>query len=68
MIPNDKRLDPSQPVELTIDGVRRPYRARTASAAEKAELWPVIVEAYRGYDLYQQRTDRDIPVVVCEPR
>ena len=55
-------------VELTIDGVRKPYRARTASAVEKAELWPVIVEAYRGYDLYQQRTDRDIPVVVCEPR
>lgn len=41
--------------------------ARTASAEEKAELWPRIVEAYRGYGGYQRKTDRDIPVVVAEP-
>lgn len=37
--------------------------ATTASAAEKAELWPKIVAAYKGYGAYQKRTDRDIPVV-----
>lgn len=37
--------------------------ATTASAAEKAELWPKIVAAYRGYGGYQKRTDRDIPVI-----
>ncbi len=41
--------------------------ARTASADEKAELWPRIVAAYRGYAGYQRRTERDIPVVVAEP-
>ncbi len=41
--------------------------ARTASADEKAELWPDIVAAYRGYGGYQRRTDRDIPVVIAEP-
>ena len=41
--------------------------ARTASAGEKVELWPKIVAAYRGYDGYQTRTDRDIPVVIAEP-
>ena len=41
--------------------------ARTASADEKAELWPEIVAAYRGYGGYQSRTDRDIPVVIAEP-
>ncbi|MGI9613914.1 MAG: nitroreductase/quinone reductase family protein [Acidimicrobiales bacterium] len=41
--------------------------ARTASVEEKAELWPQIVAAYRGYDGYQSSTDRDIPVVVAEP-
>ncbi len=41
--------------------------ARTASAEEKAELWPQIVEAYRGYGGYQRKTERDIPVVVAEP-
>ena len=55
-------------VELTQAGVTTPMRARTADAAEKAELWPQIVAAYKGYAGYQKRTDRDIPVVICEPR
>lgn len=55
-------------VELTTDGVTRPMRARTASATEKAAMWPDIVAAYRGYGAYQKRTERDIPVVICEPR
>ncbi|TFD23539.1 nitroreductase family deazaflavin-dependent oxidoreductase [Cryobacterium lyxosi] len=55
-------------VDLTIRGVTRPFRARTASSAEKAELWPRIVAAYPGYGAYQGKTDRDIPVVICEPR
>jgi deazaflavin-dependent oxidoreductase (nitroreductase family) len=54
-------------VELTIEGTTRPMRARTASPEEKAELWPRIVAAYKGYGGYQKRTDRDIPVVICEP-
>jgi deazaflavin-dependent oxidoreductase (nitroreductase family) len=41
--------------------------ARTATAEEKAELWPQIVATYRGYDGYQKNTDRDIPVVIAEP-
>lgn len=42
--------------------------ARTAAPEEKAALWPEIVRAYPGYALYQRKTERDIPVVVCEPR
>ena len=37
-------------------------------AAEKAELWPLVIAAYQGYDGYQRRTQRDIPLVICEPR
>lgn len=55
-------------VELTVRGITRPMRARTASSAEKAELWPHIIAAYPGYARYQRRTSRDIPIVVCEPR
>ncbi|POH61944.1 nitroreductase family deazaflavin-dependent oxidoreductase [Cryobacterium zongtaii] len=55
-------------VELTENGVTRPMRARTATATEKAALWPAIVRAYSGYAGYQQKTRRDIPVVICEPR
>jgi deazaflavin-dependent oxidoreductase (nitroreductase family) len=59
------RDDPQ--VEITMDGKKRPMKARVASPDEKAELWPRVVAAYRGYGQYQQRTDRDIPLVICEP-
>lgn len=55
-------------VEIEFLGERREMRARTATADEKAELWPAIVAAYKGYAQYQKRTDRDIPVVILEPR
>ncbi len=41
--------------------------ARTATADEKAELWPSIASAAEGYAAYKEKTDRDIPVVICEP-
>jgi deazaflavin-dependent oxidoreductase (nitroreductase family) len=53
-------------VEITRGGVTGKFRARTATTAEKAELWPRIVKVYRGYGGYQQRSARDIPVVICE--
>jgi deazaflavin-dependent oxidoreductase (nitroreductase family) len=55
-------------VEILIDGQRRELRARTASADERKELWPQILRAYKGYGAYQEKTDREIPVVICEPR
>ena len=55
-------------VEITDGGVTKPFTARTATAEEKAELWPQVVAAYKGYAGYQERTERDIPVVICEPR
>jgi deazaflavin-dependent oxidoreductase (nitroreductase family) len=55
-------------VELTIAGHTERMRARTATAEEKAALWPGIVSAYPGYAGYQRKTSRDIPVVICEPR
>jgi deazaflavin-dependent oxidoreductase (nitroreductase family) len=47
---------------------RRAYRARTAGPDEKRALWPRLVAIYRDYDDYQKRTDREIPVVVLDPR
>lgn len=55
-------------VELTIEGDTSLWTARTATPEEKAELWPRIVAAYRAYDGYQRRTERQIPVVICTPR
>ena len=55
-------------IELTMAGRRRLMRARRASPAERRELWPEVTEAYSGYGRYQQRTAREIPLVICEPR
>ena len=41
--------------------------ARTATPAEKSELWPRIATGDDGYAAYQRKTSRDIPVVICEP-
>ena len=59
--------EPQITVEPVDGGPARTLVARTASAEEKAELWPQIVDAYRGYDGYQRSTSRDIPVVIAEP-
>lgn len=54
-------------VHLTIRGRTLTYRARTATREERDDLWPRIVRANPGYAGYQQRTRREIPVVICEP-
>ena len=55
-------------VEVTIEGTTRPMTAHIADAAEKAELWPRIIADHKNYAAYQKKTDRDIPVVILEPR
>ena len=51
-----------------IGAERRPVHARVATAEERARLWPKVVDAYSGYQTYQERTDREIPLVILEPR
>ena len=43
-------------------------RARTTTGAERAELWTVATTVWPAYDDYQAKTDREIPLVICEPR
>ncbi|HLM64955.1 MAG TPA: nitroreductase family deazaflavin-dependent oxidoreductase [Acidimicrobiales bacterium] len=43
-------------------------RARTATPEEKAIWWPRATAAWPAYDNYQAKTERDIPVVLLEPR
>lgn len=49
-------------------GGRVAVRARVASAAERAELWPRLVDLYADFATYQTWTDREIPVVILDPR
>ena len=47
---------------------RRPVRARVADPAERTRLWPEMVRLLSIFDTYQQRTEREIPLVILEPR
>jgi len=47
---------------------RRPVRARVADPAERTRLWPEVVRLLSIFDTYQQRTEREIPLVILEPR
>lgn len=51
-----------------IGAERRPVRAVTADAQQRSRLWPRLVELYADFDTYQSWTEREIPVVVLQPR
>ncbi len=61
-----RNLSDDPDVEVQVEGDRFRARARTAEAEEKPDLWRRMAEIWPAYDEYQQRTDRDIPVVVLE--
>ena len=49
---------------VQVGSERRLVLARQASAQEKAALWPRLVEMYGDFEIYQRRTEREIPVVI----
>ncbi len=53
---------------IQIGSERRAVRARVADSKERTRLWPKAVAVYSGYSGYQQRTEREIPLVILEPR
>jgi deazaflavin-dependent oxidoreductase (nitroreductase family) len=53
-------------VEVQVKGERFKARARTATHEEKPQLWETMVSEWPAYDEYQQKTEREIPVVVLE--
>lgn len=53
-------------VEVQVKGDRFRARARVATPEEKPARWASMVEAWPDYDRYQEKTSREIPVVVLE--
>jgi|TARA_B110000093_G_C12837484_1_gene353824 deazaflavin-dependent oxidoreductase (nitroreductase family) len=53
-------------VRITFGGQTRSMNARRLLDEEKAQLWPVCCKHYPPYQNYQARTDRNIPVFLCE--
>jgi deazaflavin-dependent oxidoreductase (nitroreductase family) len=60
------RANPDTTVQVGSE--RRAVRARVAEGEERTRLWALMVSVYGGYEDYRRRTEREIPVVVLEPR
>jgi deazaflavin-dependent oxidoreductase (nitroreductase family) len=52
--------------EIQVKGDRFKVRTRDATDEEKPEVWKTMTSEWPAYDEYQQKTDRQIPVVVLE--
>jgi deazaflavin-dependent oxidoreductase (nitroreductase family) len=52
--------------EVTIGHQTRRRRARRATDDERGRLWPRIVATYSGYQAYQDKTDREIPLAILD--
>ncbi len=58
----------ANPVTTVEVGSRRVrVQAHEASEAERSAYWPRLLELYPSYGVYEDRTEREIPVVVLEP-
>jgi len=56
-------------VEVAYQGrTKQKMAARIASPDERARLWPLVIADHKNYAGYQTKTDREIPLVLLEPR
>lgn len=61
-------LASSPNVEVQIGKRRLPMVAREVGGEQRSELWDEVVAKVADYAEYQERTDRQIPIVILEPR
>ncbi|GAA0591135.1 nitroreductase family deazaflavin-dependent oxidoreductase [Actinomadura livida] len=59
-------LQANPEVKVQVKGDKFAARARTATPDEKPALWRKMTAVWPAYDEYQEKTTRDIPVVVLE--
>ena len=56
-------LESSPAASVELPGVEYPVMAEALSGDERSAWWQRAVAAYSGYAEYQQKTDRQIPVL-----
>jgi deazaflavin-dependent oxidoreductase (nitroreductase family) len=62
-----RNLTKTPEVEVQVKGDVFTAVARTATGKERERLWELAAQQWPDYDVYQRRTERQIPVVVLEP-
>jgi proline iminopeptidase len=61
-----RNLKKNPEVGVQIKGETFRARARDAEGEERERLWRMMNGVWRHYDSYQEKTEREIPVVVLE--
>jgi deazaflavin-dependent oxidoreductase (nitroreductase family) len=59
-------LSADSSVQIQVEAEKFSASARTASPDEKPRLWEIMAQVYPSYNEYQEKTDRDIPVIILE--
>ena len=59
------RANPEATVEIGDREVQ--VEAEVADPEDKARLWQKMVEMYPAYDAYQEKTEREIPLLILRP-
>jgi len=54
-------------VEVQVGTKKLKAKARTATGDERSRLWEIALKFWPPYADYQQKTEREIPVVVLDP-
>lgn len=54
-------------IVVYLNGRKLELEAKQIDDEKKSELWPLICSCWPDYDLYQQKTERNIPVFNCQP-
>jgi deazaflavin-dependent oxidoreductase (nitroreductase family) len=54
-------------VEIQSGSAKRAMHVRQASDEEKADIWPLAVSVYGDFAAYKDKTERNIPVLICSP-
>jgi deazaflavin-dependent oxidoreductase (nitroreductase family) len=61
-------LEANPDAEVTVHGRTSPVLARRLDGEERAAAWKDMVAVWPNYDLYAERTDREIKVFELAPR
>ncbi len=61
-------LEATAEAEVQVRSERRRVKGEKAEGEERERLWRLAVEMYSGYEGYQKRGNREIPVVVLRPQ
>jgi deazaflavin-dependent oxidoreductase (nitroreductase family) len=63
-----KNLQANPEATIQVKDEQIPVRASVAEGEDRARLWGLMAESWPAYNQYQQKTAREIPVVVLERR